>query len=58
MLYIVTGFGGCEELLARLGKHRTGKSCLYIKRLADVDRKLVRQLVETSVAAVRAKYPG
>ncbi len=57
VLYIVTGFRGAEPLLAKLGKHTTGKSCLYVKRLADVDPGILRQLVEQSVAAVRAKYP-
>lgn len=56
VLYIVTGFKGAEPLLAKLGKHTTGKSCLYIKRLADVDQQVLRQLVGRSVAAVRAKY--
>jgi hypothetical protein len=56
VLYIVTGFTGAEPLLAKLGKHTTGKSCLYIKRLADVDQRVLRRLVDQSVAAVRAKY--
>lgn len=57
VLYIVTGFRGAEPLLAKLGKHTSGKSCLYVKRLADVDLGILRQLVDQSVAAVRAKYP-
>lgn len=57
VLYIVTGFRAAEPLLAKLGKHTTGKSCLYVKRLADVDLSILRQLVDQSVAAVRAKYP-
>lgn len=56
VLYIVPGFTGAEPLLVKLGKHTTGKSCLYVKRLADVDPEILRQLVEQSVAAVRAKY--
>lgn len=56
VLYIVTGFRGAEPLLAKLGKHTTGKSCLYLKRLDDVDRHVLLKLVEQSVAAVRAKY--
>ena len=58
VLYIVTGFRGSDALLERLGKHTTGKSCLYIKKLADVDQLVLRQLVDNSVAAMRAKYPG
>ena len=57
VLYIVTGFKGAEPLLAKLGKHTTGKSCLYVKHLADVDLGILRKLVDQSVAAVRAKYP-
>ncbi|RLT41381.1 MAG: DUF1801 domain-containing protein [Chloroflexi bacterium] len=49
-LYIMSGFDRYDELLAKLGKHSTGKSCLYIKRLADVDRDVLRQLVAASVA--------
>ncbi|KHD78790.1 DUF1801 domain-containing protein [Actinoplanes utahensis] len=44
-LYISTGFDGHDELLARLGPHRTGKSCLYLKRLADVDHAVLTDLV-------------
>ncbi len=51
-LYIMAGFSRYKELLAKLGKHKTGKSCLYIKSLADVDLAILRQLVEDSVAHV------
>lgn len=42
------------ELLARLGKHTTGKSCLYVKKLADVDAGVLRELIDASVAHTRA----
>ena len=45
------------ERLARLGRHRTGKCCLYIKRLADVDVKVLEALIAASVADVRRRYP-
>ena len=48
-LYIMPGFDRYEELMASLGKYKTGKSCLYIKRLADVDTTVLRTLVEDSV---------
>ncbi len=51
-LYIMAGFSRYKELLAKLGKHKTGVSCLYIKRLADVDLAILRQLVEDSFAHV------
>ncbi len=49
-LYIMDGFSRYDELLSAVGKHKTGKSCLYIKRLDDIDREALRKLVETSVA--------
>lgn len=58
VLYIVTGFRGAEPLLARLGKHTTGKSCLYVKRLADIDLDVLRELVTKSVTEMRARYPS
>ena len=52
-LYIMSGFDEYEGLLEQLGKHKTGKSCLYIKRLDDVDRPTLRKLVERSVEHMR-----
>lgn len=43
------GYDGYEEYLAKLGKHTTGRSCLYIKRLSDVDEKVLTDLVKASV---------
>ena len=48
-LYIMSGFGHYEELLGELGTHKTGKSCLYINHLEDVDVKVLRKLVKESV---------
>ena len=45
------------ELLAKVGKHRRGKCCLYIKRLADLDVKVLEALIAASVADVRRRYP-
>jgi hypothetical protein len=44
------GFDGYADLLGSLGKHSTGKSCLYIKRLEQVDGEVLRRLIEESVA--------
>ncbi|MGH3993416.1 MAG: DUF1801 domain-containing protein [Pseudonocardiaceae bacterium] len=52
-LYIMDGFDGYRELLGRLGKHSTGKACLYIKRLDDVAVDVLAELVRRSVDAVR-----
>jgi hypothetical protein len=51
-LYIMSGFPQHEALMKRLGKHKTGKSCLYIKRLADIDEGVLEELVRRSVAYV------
>ena len=48
-LYIMSGFEQFDELLQRLGKHSTGKACLYVKRLADVDPAVLPELVKLSV---------
>ena len=58
VLYNVGGFSGSEALRAKLGKHSTGKGCLYIKKLAEVDQQVLETLVLKSVAAMRARYPS
>ena len=51
-LYIMSGFREYASLLKKLGKHTTGKSCLYIKRLDDIDLEVLEELVERSVRHV------
>jgi hypothetical protein len=48
-LYIMPGIDRYKELAKSLGKHKTGKSCLYIKKLSDIDQSVLREIVETSV---------
>ncbi|MFP4438788.1 MAG: DUF1801 domain-containing protein [Chloroflexaceae bacterium] len=55
-LYIMAGFDAYDELLQRLGKHKLGKSCLYIKRLADIDLATLKDLVRQSVEHTRKTY--
>jgi hypothetical protein len=55
-IYLMDVFERHPELMQKLGKHRTGKVCLYIKRLADVDMKVLKQLVAASVRYVREKH--
>ena len=57
VLYVL-GFEGQDELLSKLGKHKTGNSCLYINRLSDVDTGVLREIGERSVAATRAGKAG
>jgi hypothetical protein len=58
VLYGLLGNLNTETLLARLGKHTTGKGCLYIKKLADVDLKVLATLIERGWAAARARHVG
>ena len=53
-LYIMAGFEEYDSLLASLGKHRKGASCLYINKLADVDMGVLRELIEKSVEQAKA----
>lgn len=57
-VYISSGFDEREGLLQRLGPHSTGKACLYIKKLADVDQGVLRQLIADSVAEMRRRHPA
>jgi len=58
VLYGAIGFSGAEALLAKLGNHTTGKGCLYIKKLADIDQKVLEALVAKSVSARRTRHPS
>lgn len=55
VLYIMTGFSHYEHLLQNLGKYKTGKSCLYIKRLEDIDRDVLAEMIRASVDFLRKK---
>ena len=55
-VYIMPGFKQFESLMKKLGKYKAGKSCLYIKRLSDVDESVLQRLVEGSVRHMRQKY--
>lgn len=57
VVYIAADFEGRDVLLAKLGEHRTGKVCVYIRRLANVDQKVLEQLVARSVADMKRRYP-
>ena len=50
-LYVMGGFNQFEDLMKQLGKHSTGKGCLYINRLEDVDIKILKKLITQSVKA-------
>jgi hypothetical protein len=57
VLYLVDGFDGHGALLEKLGKFKTGKSCLYVKRLSDVDEKVLEEICVRSLAWMAQKYP-
>lgn len=57
VVYLLPDAEGQEALLVKLGKHRKGKSCLYFKRLADLDRTVLEKLIGDSVAEVKRRYP-
>lgn len=56
-LYIMPGFSEYGDLMSRLGKHKTGRSCLYLKKLSDVDGTVLEEIIRQSVAFMREKYP-
>lgn len=56
-LYIMPGFHRFDELMEKLGRYKTGKSCLYINRLSDVDVNILKELVAASLAFMKERYP-
>jgi len=56
-IYIMTGFGKYKQKLIKLGKHRIGKSCLYIKKLENVDKGILKELITDSMHRMINKYP-
>jgi hypothetical protein len=57
VLYLSDDYSRHQPLMDRLGKHRTGKSCLYIKRLADVDEGVLDDLIRETFESVNRRYP-
>ena len=55
-VYLVASGHRQDELLSKLGKHKMGKACLYIRKLSDIDTKVLEQLVSDSVAEVKRRY--
>lgn len=55
-VYIMPGFRGLKKMMEKLGKYKTGKSCLYIKNLSDVDEKVLERLIDESVRQMRKRY--
>ncbi len=56
VLYIMPGYGQFDDIMVRLGKYKTGRACLYINKLADIDLAVLEELITASVAWMRNKY--
>ena len=56
-LYLMAGFEQYGDLLQQLGKYKAGQSCLYIKRLSEVQLDILRQLITQTVANIKTQYP-
>ena len=54
-IYIMSGFKRYNELMKKLGKHKTGSSCLYINKLEDIDMKVLKELITESVKYMKTK---
>lgn len=57
VVYILQNNAEQAALLARLGKHKMGKSCLYIRRMADIDAEVLEALIAGSIAECRRRFP-
>lgn len=58
VLYVAADEAKRADMLARLGKHKSGAGCVYVNRLSDVDEAVVREMTRTSVETLKARYPG
>ena len=56
-VYIMPGYADFGDILARLGKHKTGKSCLYINKLADIDEDVLRELIRAGLRDLATHWP-
>lgn len=56
VIYIMPGFEPWPNLMSKLGKYKTGKSCLYVKKLADIDLAVLEPLIDRSVVLMRERY--
>ncbi|WP_294224614.1 DUF1801 domain-containing protein [uncultured Shimia sp.] len=57
VLYIMPGYQDYSAILSRLGKHKLGKSCLYVNKLADIDLTVLEELIQTGLTDLNAKWP-
>lgn len=57
VIYLIDGYAGKDAQLAKLGKHKIGKSCLYIKKLSEVDQIVLEAMIADSLAYMAKQYP-
>ncbi len=55
-LYLMSGYSAFENELSRLGKYKLGKSCLYLKKLSDVDKDVLEEMIKSSIEIVKKRY--
>ncbi len=56
-IYIMPGYADFGDILSRLGKHKTGKSCLYVNKLADIDPEVLSELIRAGLADLETHWP-
>jgi Domain of unknown function (DU1801) len=56
-IYIMSGFDDVPQLMAKLGKYKNSKGCLYVKHLADIDQHVLSELITHSIAVMLARHP-
>lgn len=57
-LYLNSEFENKEELLSKFGKHKSGKGCIYIKKLTDIDIEILKKMISLSVISIQNLYPS
>jgi hypothetical protein len=58
VFYVYAGVDSQAKMLEKLGKHKLGKGCVYINKLADVDQKVLKEIVNGAVVHIRKQYPS
>lgn len=56
-IYIMPGYGNFDTIMARLGKHKTGRSCLYVNKLADIDMGVLAELIRAGLCDLDSHWP-
>jgi hypothetical protein len=57
-IYIMPGFDGYDDLLGKLGKHKTSVSCIYVNKLSDIDTDVLENIIKQSLADMKRQHPS